>query len=25
MKSFQNLILLQNLYRLKAIGFEYID
>ncbi|MBA1433546.1 MAG: uracil-DNA glycosylase [Epsilonproteobacteria bacterium] len=25
MKSFQNLILLQNLYRLKAVGFEYID
>lgn len=25
MKSFQNLILLQNLYRLKAIGFDYID
>ncbi len=25
MKSFQNLILLQNLYRLKALGFEYID
>ncbi len=25
LKSFQNLILLQNLYRLKAIGFEYID
>ena len=25
MKSFQNLTLLQNLYRLKAIGFEYID
>ena len=25
MKSYQNLILLQNLYRLKAIGFEYID
>ena len=25
MKSFQNLVLLQNLYRLKAIGFEYID
>jgi DNA polymerase len=24
-KSFQNLILLQNLYRLKAIGFNYID
>ena len=25
MKSYQNLILLQNLYRLKAIGFEYIE
>ena len=25
MNSFQNLALLQNLYRLKAIGFEYID
>lgn len=25
MKSFQNLLLLQNLYRLKAIGFEYSD
>ena len=25
LKSYQNLILLQNLYRLKAIGFEYID
>ena len=25
MKSFQNLILLQNLYRLKAMGFEYTD
>ena len=25
MKSFQNLIFLQNLYRLKSIGFEYID
>ncbi|WP_294966294.1 uracil-DNA glycosylase [Sulfurimonas sp.] len=25
MKSFQNLILLQNLYRLKALGFSYID
>ena len=25
MKSFQNLVLLQNLYRLKAIGFNYID
>ncbi|QOP45557.1 uracil-DNA glycosylase [Sulfurimonas paralvinellae] len=25
MKSFQNLILLQNLYRLKSIGYEYID
>ncbi len=25
MKSFQNLVLLQNLYRLKAIGFKYID
>ncbi len=25
MKSYQNLVLLQNLYRLKAIGFEYID
>ncbi|PHS56814.1 MAG: uracil-DNA glycosylase [Sulfurimonas sp.] len=25
MKSFQNLLLLQNLYRLKALGFEYID
>ncbi len=24
-KSFQNLVLLQNLYRLKALGFEYID
>ncbi len=25
MKSFQNLILLQNLYRLKALGFQYSD
>jgi len=25
LKSFQNLILLQNLYRLKALGFEYTD
>lgn len=25
MKSFQNLVLLQNLYRLQALGFEYID
>ena len=25
MKSYQNLVLLQNLYRLKATGFEYID
>ncbi|QOY55718.1 uracil-DNA glycosylase [Candidatus Sulfurimonas marisnigri] len=25
MKSFQNLLLLQNLYRLKALGFEYSD
>jgi len=25
LKSFQNLLLLQNLYRLKALGFEYID
>ena len=25
MKSYQNFVLLQNLYRLKAIGFEYID
>ncbi|WP_373035509.1 uracil-DNA glycosylase [Sulfurimonas sp.] len=25
MKSFQNLVLLQNLYRLKSIGFDYID
>ncbi len=25
MKSFQNLVLLQNLYRLKAIGFSYTD
>lgn len=25
MNSYQNLALLQNLYRLKAIGFEYID
>ncbi|MEN4052926.1 MULTISPECIES: uracil-DNA glycosylase [Sulfurimonas] len=25
MKSFQNLVLLQNLYRLKAMGFQYID
>jgi len=24
-KSFQNLVLLQNLYRLKALGFNYID
>jgi len=24
-KSFQNLVLLQNLYRLKALGFEYTD
>ena len=25
LKSYQNLVLLQNLYRLKAIGFEYVD
>ena len=25
MKSYQNLVLLQNLYRLKAIGYNYID
>lgn len=25
MKSYQNIMLLENLYRLKAIGFEYID
>lgn len=25
MKSYQNIVLLQNLYRLKAIGFDYID
>ncbi len=25
MKSYQNLLLLQNLYRLKAIGFDHID
>jgi DNA polymerase len=25
MKSYQNIILLQNLYRLKAMGFEYVD
>lgn len=25
MRSFQNLLVLQNLYRLKAVGFEYID
>jgi DNA polymerase len=25
LKSYQNLVLLQNLYRLKAIGFNYID
>lgn len=25
MKSVQNLLLLQNLYRIKALGFEYID
>ncbi len=25
LKSFQNLLLLQNLYRLKAVGFEYSD
>ncbi len=25
MRSFQNLLLLQNLYRLKAVGYEYID
>ena len=25
LKSYQNLVLLQNLYRLKAIGFDYID
>ena len=25
MESYQNLVLLQNLYRLKAMGFEYID
>jgi len=25
LKSYQNLVLLQNLYRLKAIGYEYVD
>lgn len=25
MKSYQNLVLLQNLYKLKAIGFDYVD
>ncbi|MEA1919279.1 MAG: uracil-DNA glycosylase [Campylobacterota bacterium] len=25
MRSFQNLLVLQNLYRLKAVGYEYID
>ena len=25
LKSYQNIVLLQNLYRLKAMGFEYID
>jgi DNA polymerase len=25
LRSFQNLLLLQNIYRLKALGFEYID
>ncbi|MEA3522686.1 MAG: uracil-DNA glycosylase [Campylobacterota bacterium] len=25
MRSFQNLLVLQNLYRLKAVGFDYID
>ena len=25
MKSFQNLLLLQNLYRIKALGFSYCD
>jgi len=25
LKSFQNLILLQNLYRLKALGFKYVN
>ncbi len=25
LKSFQNLVLLQNLYRLKHLGFEYVD
>lgn len=25
MKSFQNLVLLQNLYRLKTLGFNYVD
>lgn len=25
MKSFQNLVLLQNLYRLQALGFSYVD
>jgi len=25
LKSFQNLLLLENLYRLRALGFEYID
>ena len=25
MRSFQNLLVLQNLYRLKSVGFEYID
>jgi len=25
MKSYQNMVLLQNLYRLKCLGFEYVD
>ncbi|RLA76977.1 MAG: uracil-DNA glycosylase, partial [Epsilonproteobacteria bacterium] len=25
MQSYQNLVLLQNLYRLKGLGFDYID
>lgn len=25
LKSYQNIVLLQNLYRLKAIGFDYVD
>lgn len=25
LKSFQNLVLLQNLYRLQSLGFNYID